>query len=99
MKIIDDNSGAKNERLVVNSTIDRIYKSTQVESHSSISRCAGMHRDGILMVSCSAFYGVYMMSVVSVMFLYPSRNDDGMHRSCSLYTRVICVPSAFLRKL
>ena len=27
------------------------------------------------MVSCSAFYGVYMMSVVSVMFLYPSRND------------------------
>ena len=63
------------------------------------SRCMGVHRDGIIMVSCSAFYGVYMMSVVSVMFLYPSRNDGGPHRNCSLYTRVIHVPSAFLRKL
>ena len=59
----------------------------------------GLHRDGIIMVSCSAFYGVYMMSVVSVMFLYPSRNDGGLHRNCTLYTRVIHVPSAFLRKL
>ena len=48
---------------------------------------------------CSAFYGVYNMSVVSVMSLYPSRNDGGPHRNCILYTRVIRVPSAFLRKL
>ena len=48
---------------------------------------------------CSAFYGVYLMSLVSVMFLYPSRNDGGPHRNCTLYTRVIRVPSAFLRKL
>ena len=58
-----------------------------------------LHRDGIIMVSCSTFYGVYMMSVVSVMFLYPSRNDGGPHRNFTLYTRVIRVPSAFLRKL
>ena len=51
------------------------------------------------MVSCSAFDGVYMMSVVSVIFLYPSRNDGEPHRNCILYTRVIHVPSAFLRKL
>ena len=37
----------------------------------------GLHRDGIIMVRCSAFHGVYNMSVVSVMFLYPSRNDGG----------------------
>ena len=48
---------------------------------------------------CSAFYGLYNMSVVSVMFLYLSRNDSGPHRNCTLYTRVIRVPSAFLRKL
>ena len=62
----------------------------------------GLHRDGIIMVSCSAFYGVYMMLVVSVMFLYllyPSRNDGGPHRNCTLYTRVIRIPSAFLYKL
>ena len=48
---------------------------------------------------CSAFCGVYnIRSVVSVMFLYPSRNDGGPHRNCTLYTRVICVLSAFLRK-
>ena len=41
----------------------------------------GLHRDGIIMVSCSAFYGVYMMSVVSVMFLYPSRNDGEPRRN------------------
>ena len=35
----------------------------------------GLHRDGIVMVSCSGFFGVYMMSVASVMFLYPPRND------------------------
>ena len=35
---------------------------------------------------------------VSVIFLYPSRNDGGPHRNCTLYTRVIRVPSAFLRK-
>ena len=44
-----------------------------------------------IMVSCSAFYGVYMMSVF-VMFLYPSRNDGGLHRNCTLYTRVIRAP-------
>ena len=59
----------------------------------------GLHRDGIIMVSCSAFYGVYVISVVSVMFLYPSRNDGEPHRNSTLYTRVICVPSAFLHKL
>ena len=58
-----------------------------------------LHRDGIIMVSCSAFYGVYMMSVVSVMFFYPSRNAGGPHRNCTLYTRVIRVPSAFPGKL
>ena len=41
---------------------------------------------------CSAFYGVYNMSVVSVMFLYPSRNDGGRHRNSTLCTRVIHVP-------
>ena len=51
----------------------------------------GLHRDEIVMVSCSAFYGVYMMPAVSVMFLYPSRNDGGPHGSCTLCT--------FLRKL
>ena len=30
----------------------------------------GLHRDRTIMLSCSAFYGVYMMSVVSVMFLH-----------------------------
>ena len=58
-----------------------------------------LHQDGIILVSCSAFYGVHMMSVVSVMLLYPSRNDGGQHRNCTLHTRVIRVPSAFLRKL
>ena len=58
-----------------------------------------LHRDEIIMVSCSAFHGVYMISVVFVMFLYPSRNDGGPHRNCTLYKRVIRVPSAFLRKL
>ena len=48
-----------------------------------------LHRDGIIMVSCSPFYGVYMMSLVSVMFLCPSRNDGVPHRNCTLYTRVI----------
>ena len=47
----------------------------------------GLHRNGIIMVSCSAFYGV-----VSVMFLYPSRHDGGPHRNCTLYKRVIRVP-------
>ena len=37
---------------------------------------------------CSAIYGVYNMSVVSVMFLYRSRNNGGPHRNCTLYTRV-----------
>ena len=57
------------------------------------------HRDGIIMVSCGVFYDVYMMSVVSVMFLYPSRNDGGPHRNCTLYARVIRVPLAFPCKL
>ena len=59
----------------------------------------GLHRDGIIMVGCSAIYEIYIVSVVSVMFLYPSRNDGGPHRNCTLYTRVICVPSAFPHKL
>ena len=37
------------------------------------------------------------MSVVSVMFLHPSRNDGGPHRNV-LYTKMIHVPSAFLSK-
>ena len=44
------------------------------------------------MMSCCAFYGVYMMSAVSVMFLYPSRNGGGPHRICTLYTRVTRLP-------
>ena len=50
------------------------------------------------MESCSAFYNIYMMLVVhvSVISLYPSRNDGGPHRNCTLYTRGIRVPSAFL---
>ena len=59
----------------------------------------GLHRDGIIIVGCSAFYDIYMMLVVSVIFLYPSGNVDGPHRNCTLYTRLISVPSAFLRKL
>ena len=31
----------------------------------------GLHRDGIIMMSCSVFYNIYMMVVVSVIFLYP----------------------------
>ena len=46
------------------------------------------------MVSCSAFYDVYMF----VIFLYPSENDGEPHRSCSV-ARVNRVPSTFLRKL
>ena len=57
-----------------------------------------LHRDGIIMVSCSAFYGVYMTTVASVIFLSPSKNDGGPHRNCSL-TRAIRVPSTFLPKL
>ena len=41
----------------------------------------GLHRDGI-----SAFYGVYVISVVSVMFLYPSRNYGG-RTEIFLYTQ------------
>ena len=58
----------------------------------------GLHRDGIIMVNCSAFYGVYMTTVVYVIFLYPSKNCGGPHRNCSL-TRVIRVSSTFLCKL
>ena len=58
----------------------------------------GLHRDGIIMVSCSAFYGIYMTTVVSVIFSYPSKIDGGPHRDHSL-TRVIRVLSTFLRKL
>ena len=32
----------------------------------------GLHRDGIIMVSCGAFYGVYMMSAVSIMHVLVS---------------------------
>ena len=39
MKSIDENYGTKNERLIVDSTRNRIYKSNP-ESYSSISRCA-----------------------------------------------------------
>ena len=58
-----------------------------------------LHKNVAHTLTCSAFYGVCNMSVVSVMFLYPSRNDGGLHRNCTLYTRVIRVPSAFLREL
>ena len=37
----------------------------------------GLHRNGIIMVSCSALYDVDMTTVVSVIFLYPSKNDGG----------------------
>ena len=57
------------------------------------------HKNVDRTLRCSAFYGVYNMSVVSVMFWNPSRNDGGPHRNCTLYTRVILVSSAFLRKL
>ena len=33
----------------------------------------GLLRDGIIMMSCSAFDGAYMTSVVSVIFLYPKK--------------------------
>ena len=36
-----------------------------------------LHRDGIIMVSGSVPYGVYMTSVVSVIVLYPSKYDVG----------------------
>ena len=61
------------------------------------SRGMGFHRDGIIMVSCSAFDGVYMTSVVCHI-LVSIKNDGGPHRNCGL-TRVIRVPSTFLRKL
>ena len=54
----------------------------------------GLHRDGIIMVSCGSFYGVYMTTIVSAIFLYPSKNDGGHRRNCSL-TRVIRVQSTF----
>ena len=52
-----------------------------------------LHRDGIIMGGVVLFYGGYNMAVVSDMFLYQSRNDGGRHRNCTLYTRVIRVPS------
>ena len=58
----------------------------------------GLHRDEIIMVSCRAYYGPYMTKEVSVIFLYPSKNDGGLHRNCCL-TIVIRAPSTFLRKL
>ena len=58
----------------------------------------GLHRDGIIMVSCSAFYGVYMTTVVFCHILVSIKNDGGPHRNCSL-TRVIRVLSTFLHKL
>ena len=57
------------------------------------------HRNVDHTLRCSTAYVVYNMSVVSVMFLYLSRNDSGLHRNCTLHTKVIHVPSAFLRKL
>ena len=57
------------------------------------------HKNVDYTLRCSAFYGVYNMSVVSVMLLHPSRNDGGLYRNCTSYTRVLRVPSAFLRKL
>ena len=56
------------------------------------------HKNVDHILRCSAFYSVYNMSVISVMFLYASRNNGGLHRNCTLYTIVIRVPSAFLRK-
>ena len=53
------------------------------------------------MVSCNAFYGVYI--TYSICHIVVSIKNDGgggggAHRKCSL-TGVIRVPSAFLRKL
>ena len=58
----------------------------------------GLHRGGIIMVSFSAYCGVYVTKQAPVIFLYPSKNDGGSHRNCSL-TRVIRAPSTFLHKL
>ena len=58
----------------------------------------GLHRDGIIMMSCSTFDGVYMTSVLSIIFLYLKKNDGGPDRNCGL-ARVIHVPSTLLRKL
>ena len=50
------------------------------------------------MVSCRAYYGVYMTKDVSSYSCIPaSKNDGGPHRNC--LTRVIRAPSTFLRKL
>ena len=68
-------------------------------THLPIHHPFSPHKNADHTLRCSAFYGVYNMSVVSVMFLYPSRNDGGLYRNCTLYTRVIRVPSAFLCKL
>ena len=46
------------------------------------------------MVSCRAYYVVYMTKEVSVIFLYSSKNDGGPHRNCCL-TRVIRVAESF----
>ena len=50
------------------------------------------------MVSCSAFIGIYMTTVVFCHILVSIKNYGRPHRNCSL-TRVIRVPSTFLPKL
>ena len=50
------------------------------------------------MMSCRAYYGIYMTKEVSTIFLYPSKNDDGPGINCSL-TTVFRAPSTFFRKL
>ena len=58
----------------------------------------GLHRDGIIMVSCGAYCSISMTKEVCVIFLYPSKSDVGPHRNRGL-TKVIRAPSTFLRKL
>ena len=55
------------------------FTATPLPIHHSFSP----HKNVDHTLRCSGFYGVYNMSVVSVMFLYPSRNDGGPHRNCT----------------
>ena len=57
----------------------------------------GLHRDGIIMVSCSAFLWHLHDNSSIYHILVSIKNDGGPHRNCSLM-RVIRVPSTFLRK-
>ena len=58
----------------------------------------GLHRDGIIMVSCSAFLWCLHDNSSILSYSCIHKNDGGPHRNCSL-TRVIRVPLTFLHKL